>query len=84
MLDTIKKVTMTFCTCYFLSLALRNKLILLNIFHIRKDRYSFMKCYIRELVVGISSAEVVPIVLVTSLPWEHAQLVQLLLLEIHS
>jgi hypothetical protein len=43
-----------------------------------------MQCYIRELVVGISSAGVVPFLLVTSLPWEHAEMVQLLLVEIHN
>ncbi|WP_278281368.1 hypothetical protein [Clostridium sp. BL-8] len=43
-----------------------------------------MQCYIRELVVDISSAEVVPFLLVTNLFREHAEMVQLLLLEIHS
>jgi hypothetical protein len=36
------------------------------------------------MAVGISSLEVVPFLLVTSLPWEHAEMVQLLMLEIHS
>ncbi|WP_278245899.1 hypothetical protein [Clostridium sp. DL-VIII] len=43
-----------------------------------------MQCYIREFVVGISSSEVVPFLLVTSLSWEHAKMVQLLMLEIHN
>jgi len=50
----------------------------------RKGGYSFVQCYIREYVVGISSVEVVPFLLVTSLSWEHAEMVQLLLVEIHN
>ncbi|WP_278324780.1 hypothetical protein [Clostridium beijerinckii] len=41
------------------------------------------RCYIDDLDVDISSAEVVPFLLVTSLPREHARIVQILLLEIH-
>jgi len=37
-----------------------------------------------NLAVGISSLEVVPFLLVLSLPQEHAEMVQLLMLEIHS
>jgi len=35
------------------------------------------------MAVGISSLEVVPFLLVTSLSWEQAEMVQLLMLEIH-
>jgi len=36
------------------------------------------------LAIDISSVEVVPFLLVLSLPQEHAEMVQLLLVEIHS
>jgi len=33
-----------------------------------------VQCYIREYVVGISSVEVVPFLLVPILHWEHAEM----------